>query len=182
MNALIPLAEGCEEMEAVILIDVLRRASWEVTSASIATGPVTASRGVRLLADTAWDDIDPMKFDALILPGGGGGAERLRNDERVLAAIRDFDRSEKLLAAVCAGPLVLQAAGVLKGRKATCYPTLAEKLTDTSWRSDRVIVDGHVVTSQGPGTAMEFAVELIRLNQGMSEARRIADQLLLGTD
>jgi protein deglycase len=182
MKALIPLADGCEEMEAVILIDVLRRAEWEVTSASLTGGPITASRGVRLLADAAWDDLTPLQFDALILPGGGPGAQRLRQDARVLAAVRDFDRSEKRLVALCAGPLVLQAAGVLKGRKATCYPTLADQLTAATWRSDRVVVDGHIVTSQGPGTAMDLAIELIRLHQGMSEARRIADQILLGAD
>lgn len=162
-NVLIPLAKGVEEMEVVILVDVLRRARLDVVTASLLDNPVTASRGVRLVPDKLWQDVNPAAFDALAIPGGAGGVDNLMNDPRVLDAVRDFDRAGKWIAAVCAGPLVLQKAGILAGRRVTCHPGVAARLTATPRLNDRVVVDGHLVTSQGPGTSFEFALTLVRL-------------------
>jgi len=178
-TVLVPLARGVEEMEAVMIVDVLRRAQWTVVAAGLEDGPVTASRGVRLVPDRTWSDILPGRFDVLVLPGGGPGAERLAADERILNAIREFHAAGKWMGAVCAAPLVLQAAGILGGRQVTCHPGVAAKLTATARLSDRVVVDGRLVTSQGPGTCFEFALTLVRLIDGPAKATTLADALVL---
>lgn len=178
-KVLVPLADGVEEMEAVIIIDTLRRAKWDVVSAGIREGEVVASRRVRLVPDCSWDEIDLSSFDMIVLPGGGGGTENLCKDERVLDAIRRFHREGKWVAAVCAGPLVLQEAGVLGGRKATCHPGVAEQLTTTERVEERVVTDGRIVTSQGPGTSFEFALALIAHVDGEETADAIAKAMVL---
>lgn len=178
-KALVPLAEGCEEMEATIIIDVLRRAGWEVCVAGLQPGPVVASRGVKLLADRLWDEIDPNAFDVIALPGGNLGTENLRTDARVLAALRILHDAGKIVAAVCAAPLVLQEAGLLAGRKATCHPGAAARLTVTPRRDERVVIDGRIVTSQGPGTSFAFALALVALVEGEERAKEIARGLVL---
>lgn len=177
-NVLVPLAEGCEEMEAVIIIDVLRRAGWTVVPASISGAPVVASRGVVLMPDTLLSELNPSGFDLLAIPGGSAGADRLRRNEDILRIIRRFDSEKKIIAAICAGPLVLQEAGALQQRLATCHPGVRAALRgDVS--DDRVVVDDHVVTSQGPGTAFEFALTLIRLVDGEQAAATVAEGLIL---
>ena len=179
-KALILLAEGVEEMEAVIAIDVLRRAGIEVTSAS--TGPareVTASRGVRLIADTMLNDARPADFSALLIPGGAGGSRRLAGDTRVLELVRSFVQARKLVAAVCAGPLALLAAGVLTGVRITCHPAVRDQFPGVQVCNDRVVVDGNFITSQGPGTSMEFALAIAKRLVGEEVAAKVADGLVL---
>jgi 4-methyl-5(b-hydroxyethyl)-thiazole monophosphate biosynthesis len=180
MKALVPLADGCEEMEAVIIIDVLRRAEWEVAAVGLKPGAIRASRGVSIVPDASWDEIDPDTFDLIVLPGGNGGTENLAADERVLSALRRFHEQGKVVAAVCAGPLVLQAAGVLSGKRATCYPSAAPGLTEAEHVDERVVVDGQVITSQGPGTSFEFALALVRHFDGPEKARTIGQGMVLG--
>jgi 4-methyl-5(b-hydroxyethyl)-thiazole monophosphate biosynthesis len=178
-DVLVPLANGVEEMEAVIIIDVLRRAQWKVVTAGIDDGVVTASRGVRLVPDQAWANLDPSGFDVLMIPGGGPGVDRLLKDRRFLETIRDFDRAGKWIGAVCAAPLTLQAAGILEGKRVTCHPGVADALTVTPRLADRVVVDGKLVTSQGPGTTFEFALAMIRLVDGEEKARTLATGMIL---
>lgn len=177
-RALIPLADGVEEIEAVIVIDTLRRAEWDVVAAGIRPGPVTASRGVRLIPDAEWQKIDPASFDALILPGGARGTEELCRDVRVLETIRCLIAAGKIVGAICAAPLVLRSAGVLAGRRATCYPGLAAQLAGAKYLSDRVVVDGNLITSQGPGTAFEFALRLVEMRDP-DRAREVASAMLV---
>lgn len=178
-RVLIPLAPGVEEMEAVIAIDTFRRAGWEVVAAGTAGSEVAASRGVRLLCDASWSDVDPDTFDILVIPGGAAGTEALASDAGVLGAVRSFAESGRTLAAICAGPLVLQAAGVLEGRKATCHPAAREKLDQPSRvLNDRVVVDGNIITSQGPGTAIEFALAIVSEVEGPASATAIAAGLI----
>ncbi len=178
MRVLIPLAEGVEELEAVTIIDVLRRGGIDVTSAAIGNAlTVVCARGVSLLADAKWADLSPADFDVLVLPGGGRGTEALANDARVLDAVRTFHAEEKLVAAVCAAPTVLAKAGILKGHKATCYPTCAP-LLGTAYDEAPVIADGNIITSQGPGTAMLFALVLVQHLVGERIAHQVADGLL----
>jgi 4-methyl-5(b-hydroxyethyl)-thiazole monophosphate biosynthesis len=179
-RALVLLAEGVEEMEAVIAIDVLRRCGVETVSA--ATGPtleVTASRGVRLLADVLLNDSHSLEFQALVIPGGAGGSRRLAGDPRVLQLVKLFAKRGRLLAAICAGPTVLRAAGVLDGRRMTCHPGVHEAFPGVTIAGERVVVDGNIVTSQGPGTTMEFALAVGRLLVGEEPAAKAAEGLLL---
>jgi len=180
MNVLIPVADGSEEMEVVIVADTLRRAQWHVVLAGLAAGAVTASRGVRLVPDVAWADVTPEAFDMLVIPGGWDGVTALAKNERLLATVRAFMANGKWVAAICAGPLVLQAAGVLKGRRATCHPGVAGKLTQTPRLNDRVVVDGRLITSQAPGTAFEFALALIRAVEGDRKADELAKAMVVG--
>ena len=179
-TALVPFAPGFEEMEGVIIVDVCRRAGWTVDTVGLKPGLVTASRGVRVQPDRVWDAVSPETYDILILPGGAGGVEALMADSRVLETIRLFDRAGKWIGAICAGPLALQAAGILTaGRAVTCHPGVAEKLTTVPRQSARTVVEGHLVTSQGPGTAFDFALTLIRLIDGAEAANRLARGLVL---
>lgn len=178
-KVLIPLAEGCEEMEAVILIDVLRRAGWHVVVAGLQPGSVRASRGVVLTPDRTWDKLDPTDFDLLVLPGGSEGTQRLLRDERVLDAVRSLTATGKRVAAVCAAPLVLQAAGVLEGRRATCHPGVAAQLTRARYVNEPVVVDGTITTSQAAGTCFAFALELIRQVDGEEKVAAVRQGLVL---
>ncbi len=167
-RVLVPLAEGCEELEAVTVIDLLRRAGIEVVAAGLAEGPIRASRGTVLLPDVLLDEVLHQDFDMVALPGGGPGAERLAGDERVGSLLREMAKSGKFTAAICAAPMVLAKAGVLAGKNATGYPGVLEEmnLEKVTLRSEPVVVDGAVVTSRGPGTAMDFALTLVEVLAG----------------
>jgi protein deglycase len=178
-RVLVPMANGAEEMEAVIIVDVLRRAQWEVVIAGLQPGLVKASRGVMIQPDARWENLQPMTFDALILPGGSGGTEALKADGRVLQTIKDFVAARKWVGAICAAPTVLSAAGVLHQRRATSHPAVRRDLGDAIVSNDRVVVDGRIVTSQGPGTTFEFALTLIRLLSGEAAVQQVAGGLVL---
>jgi protein deglycase len=173
-RALVPIAEGSEEIEAVIAIDMMRRAKWDVTVAGVKPGPVTMSRKVRILPDTDWADVDPLSYDVLVVPGGSGGVATLRKDARVLKAAREMHAAGKLVCAVCAGPLVLQDAGILDGRRATCHPDVASQLTKAKHVDEPVVVDGNVITSQGAGTSFEFALAIVTKTAGRETADLVA--------
>jgi 4-methyl-5(b-hydroxyethyl)-thiazole monophosphate biosynthesis len=173
-KVLVPLADGCEEIEAVAIIDTLRRAEWDVVAAGLGRGTVTASRGVRIEPDAEWEDIEPGEFDLIVVPGGNKGVENLMADKRVLGAIKQFHAAGKTVAAVCAGPLVLQKAGVLDGKKITCYPSAAPQITTATRRDDKVVVDGNIITSQGPGTSIAFALAIIEHVDGREKMESVA--------
>ncbi len=178
MRVLMPLADGVEELEAVTVIDVLRRGGVDVTSAALGnTQTVTGSRGVKLLADALWASLDTEAFDAIVLPGGGKGTDHLLADTRVIETVQAFDAAGKFVAALCAAPTVLAAAGVLAHRKATCYPSVAGQL-GKSYEDAPVIADGNIITSQGPGTAMLFALVLVQHFEDDETAHRVAEGLL----
>lgn len=179
IKALVPIADGSEEMEAVIVIDVLRRAGWSVRIASLDGDLVTGARGVRLQADVLWDEAAVDEFDLLILPGGGPGSERMGGHAGLLGAIRKYAADGRGLAAICAAPLVLQAAGVLENVRATCHPAVADRLISTPFCPERVVEDHNIVTSQGPGTAFEFALALIAKFSGAESAASVQTGLIL---
>ena len=178
-NVLVPVANGTEEMEAVITVDILRRAQWNVVVAGVDDGLLTASRGVRLMPDKAWAEIQPRDFDILMIPGGAPGVERFLQFKPLIETIADFHRAGKWIGAVCAGPLTLQAAGILAGKKATCHPGVAARLTATLRLNDRTVVDGRIITSQGAGTTFEFALTLVGLVDGAEKAKAIASGIIL---
>lgn len=169
-RVLIPLAPGCEELEAVTLIDLLRRAQIEVVTAGLASGAVKCSRGTVLLPDAtldeALDETLPLHhYDMIVLPGGLPGATNLEHDARILALLKKMSAAGKFTAAICAAPKVLAVAGLLDGKHATCYPgTLdAQQFPAIHLETQAVVRDGQVLTSRGPGTAMDFALALIEV-------------------
>ena len=171
-SVLVPLAQGCEELEAVTVIDLLRRAGIEVTSAGLDDGPVRASRGTVLVPDTTLDAVMDRDFDMIVLPGGLPGADHLEQDTRIQALLRRMADADRYTAAICAAPKVLAAAGLLAGRRATSYPGVLEKLQVEGLQvvDQPVVEDDRIITSRGPGTAMDFALTLIEKLAG--RARR----------
>ena len=179
-SVLIPLAQGCEELEAVTIIDLLRRAQINVVTASLDENTITASRGTRLLADKTLDEALQNDYDMIVLPGGLPGADHLNNDERIINALKEMADKGLYTAAICAAPKVLATAGLLTGKRATSYPGTLEKLelSDTTIDAAPIVIDGKVITSRGPGTAMDFALQLIETLTG-KETRDSVEQGLV---
>ncbi|MBF0309213.1 MAG: DJ-1/PfpI family protein [Magnetococcales bacterium] len=179
-RVLIPLAQGCEELEAVTLIDLLRRAEILVVTAGLTPGTVKASRGTVLLPDTTLEQVENEPFDLIVLPGGLPGAQHLQEDRRVLGILRRMQAEGRYTAAICAAPRVLAVAGLLDQKRATCYPGSFEGLTvpGLDCLTVPVVVDGKVITSRGPGTAMDFALTLIELLVGRERRDRVEEALL----
>jgi 4-methyl-5(b-hydroxyethyl)-thiazole monophosphate biosynthesis len=171
-KVLVPLAPGFEEIEAITIIDILRRAGVDVVVAGTQSGPIEASRKTKHLPDCTLDDIRAEDFDMIVLPGGQPGATNLRNDPRIRKLIDTLQAHNRRIAAICAAPTVLAAYGVLKDRTATSHPSVrAEVAAAAKTISDqRVVVDGLVVTSQAAGTAMEFAFQLVEILCGPDKA------------
>lgn len=167
-KVLIPLAQGCEELEAVTIIDLLRRAKIDVITAGLDQQPVTASRGVKLVPDTDLDTALKQDYDMIVLPGGLPGADHLDNDPRIKTLLKKMAENGKYTAAICAAPKALANAGLLADKRATAYPGHLEKmdLPNTEIRNEPVVIDGNVITSRGPGTAMDFALALIETLTG----------------
>lgn len=174
-TALVLLADGFEEIEAVTIIDVLRRGEIEVTTASLGGKQVTGSHQISLQADVLLDDVTVEDFDALVLPGGPA-AKTLREDPRAQATIKRSAQAGKLVAAVCAAPTALEAAGLLAGKRATAYP--GSLLPSAEYVDEPVVEDGSVITSRGPGTSMAFALKIVERLGGPAAARTTAERLL----
>jgi 4-methyl-5(b-hydroxyethyl)-thiazole monophosphate biosynthesis len=160
-RVLVPLAEGFEELEAVTIIDVLRRAGIDVVVASLGESPVAGSHGIRIAADTPLGALAEQEFDMIAMPGGMPGADHLRKDARIAELIRHLRGQGKPVAAICAAPIVLAAAGVLDGRRATSYPGFLKDASQTTVVDEAVVNDGGIITSRGPGTALDFALALV---------------------
>ncbi|MBF0154255.1 MAG: DJ-1/PfpI family protein [Magnetococcales bacterium] len=179
-RVLVPLAQGCEELEAVTLIDLFRRAGIEVVSAGLDDQPVKASRGVVLIPDATLDRVIDQEFDLIVLPGGLPGTERLNKDVRIKALLQKMASAGKYVAAICAAPSVLAHAGLLQGRQATSYPGVLEKmsLADVTIVHAPVVTDDRIVTSRGPGTALLFGLDLIEKLVGEAKRLEVAKGLL----
>ena len=185
----VPVADGSEEMEAVAVVDVLRRAGADVALASAEPGrlEVTCSRGVRLRADVELKELSrrPQDLDAVVLPGGMPGAERLSASPDVNALLRTQSAAGRLIGAVCASPaVVLEPAGLLEGRDATAHPAFSDRLPNQSHVGERVVTDLHgppLVTSRGPGTSLEFALELVAQLISEEESQALAQALVMPT-
>ena len=167
MKVLLLLAQGCEEIEAVTLIDILRRGGITVVSAGLNAQPVLASRGVQLLADTTLELAQHLHFDMIVLPGGQPGTDNLKADPRVGALLQHMAAQDKYLAAICAAPAVLAETGLLNGRRATCYPGCLDAYPEIQVQTAAIVEDGKLFTSRGPGTAMDFALLLLERLAGL---------------
>lgn len=182
-KVLVPLATGFEELEAITVIDLLRRAGFDVTSAGLDDQPVRASRGNVVIPDTSIDQVMDQRFDLIVLPGGLPGADNLRDNPQVQILLKQQHARGGDLAAICAAPRALAAAGVLDGKTVTCYPGALDDLPVASFNitSQAVEIADNVVTSRGPGTAMEFALALIERLGGTELRERIYSQLSIAT-
>ncbi len=178
---LVLIADGSEEMEAVIIVDVLRRAGWPVVLAATGSSlKISASRGVTIVADSLLSEIDPNIFSLIVLPGGKQGTQAFATDPVVLALLRNFKETGKHIAAICAAPLALEAAGILAGSRFTCYPGTQQSIGHgTFCPDDPVVVDGTLTTSQGPGTAFDFALNLVARLENKKAAENLRRQMVL---
>ena len=176
---LVPIAPGFEEIEVVTVIDVLRRADLQVTVAGTQGGPVEGSRGIRILPDKGLDEIRAEEFDMLVLPGGAKGVENLQRHPRLIPLLGEFFSKQKPVGAICAAPSLLASAGLLRGRQATSHPSVKEEVAAAAiYSEERVVTDGRLVTSRGPGTAMEFALKLVEILDGPEKVSELKAAML----
>lgn len=178
-SVLVPVADGCEEIETVCIIDVLRRAGAEVTVASVDSLEITASRGVKLVADSLIGACVEITYDLIVIPGGMPGAEHLRDSEVLIAMLKRQQSEGRLYGAICASPaVVFQHHNLLGERRATTHPGFVDRLENCSAVESRVVIDGNCITSRGPGTAIEFALKLVEILYGEEKATEVARPLL----
>lgn len=177
-TVLVPLFEGFEEIEAITIIDVLRRGNIEVVTASLADRTVMGAHAIAVIADKLLDEVDVSQFDAIVL-AGGAGTFRLREDPRIAPILIAQANANKLVAAICAAPSVLSAAGLLKGKRATSFPSVKAQMEVGEYLTDPVVVDGKIVTSRGAGTAMVFALKLVEILQGETIAKQLATDTIV---
>ena len=177
MQILFLMADGFEETEFVIPFDYFQRAGFSVTLASVSGESfVTGKLGLKIAADLALKSADIAKFDAVFLPGGGAGVQRLKASSDVERVVCDFNDQNKWILAICAAPTILSKAGILVDRKVTCYPGCEAELVCREFSEERVVVDGNIITSRGPGTAEEFALKCIAVLGGAELAQKVQNQ------
>jgi 4-methyl-5(b-hydroxyethyl)-thiazole monophosphate biosynthesis len=177
MKALIPLAEGFEETEAITTADILRRAGFEVVLAGLPSSIMKGAHGIHVITDAKLEVINPDDFDVLVLPGGSPGCENLSKSGKITEIIKDFDRKKKDIAAICAAPSILADLGVLDDKRATIYPGMEREIPRP--RDGKVIVDGHVITSQGPGTAVDFSLAIVEKKMGSGKANKLRQEIVV---
>ena len=173
------LAKGFEEIEAISIIDVLRRAEVSVTTVSISKEKeVKGAHNVPVVADKLFDDVDFASYDMIVLPGGMPGAKNLQEHEGVKKQVEVFEK-DKHVGAICAAPMVLGGMGLLKGRRATCYPGFEAELIGATITNEEVTVDGNIITGKGPAFAMKFALQLVETLAGKATRNEVSNGLLL---
>ncbi len=180
-KVLVPLADGCEELEAVTIVDLLRRADIDVVTAGLEEGrPVRASRGMLLIPDLSLDQALKKTFDMVVLPGGQPGTDNLNADPRIHTLLERQAQHQRYIAAICAAPKILADAGLLKGRRATSFPGALNPalLAVMHYEEAAVVRDGHIITSRGPGTAMDFALTLIEILLGKTKRDHVEHMLV----
>lgn len=183
-KAIVLLADGFEDVEAVTPVDYLRRAGVDVCTASVSHNLTVTSRwgGIKLIADTTLFDIKAGQnlWDAVIIPGGMPGAVNIASSKEAAVLIQEMAAAGKLICAICASPaVVLFPLGLIEGKKFTCYPGLEEQVSNAFWSDDRVVIDGNIITSRGAGTAGQFAVAIIDQLLGFDAGKKIAETVLL---
>ncbi len=179
-RVLIVLAEGFEEIEAVTPIDILRRAGVEVRIAGLSGKTVSGSHGLQIQADVTLEEAGS-SFDAIILPGGMPGSKNLNQSKKVAEIVKKMYGDGKWVTAICAAPaLALAPAGILEGKKATCYPGFENHFSSgVRFSEDRVVIDKNVITSRGPGTALEFSLELVEKLVSKEAVQKLKEALLI---
>ncbi len=179
-NVAVQLADGFEEIEAVAVIDVLRRAGINTVTVSITRNyEVTGAHGIQISADKLFDEVDFEAMDMIVLPGGMPGAKNLKNHSGLRDQLLKFFNSGKLLGAICAAPMVFGSLGILKNKPATCFPGFENQLTGAHVTGAEVEVSGNVITGKGPGVAIKFALEIVTKLKGKSLAAQLAGDMIL---
>lgn len=164
------LANGFEEIEALTVVDVLRRANITCYMVGF-EDTVTGSHAIQVQADRVFDG-NLSEYDMIVLPGGMPGSAHLRDNEQLITELQKFDTIGKKVAAICAAPIALNRAGLLEGRNFTCYDGVQEQIADGHYHKETVVVDGNVITSRGPATALAFAYHLVEILGGDAESLR----------
>jgi 4-methyl-5(b-hydroxyethyl)-thiazole monophosphate biosynthesis len=177
-KVLMPIALGFEEVEALAVVDLLRRAGIEVVMAGLQPGPITGAHSISIIPETTLDTVTSAAFDMLVLPGGQPGTDNLNADSRIHALLKDFAAKDKWIGAICAAPSILANAGMLHGKRATCYPTYRERLNGAIYEDTPVVCDGFIITSQGVGTAISFGLELTVRLAGSPTSEAVAKAIL----
>ena len=173
------MADGCEEIEGLTVVDIVRRAGIDITTISISDkNEVAGAHGITFLADAKKDEVVFSTLDGIVLPGGMPGTTNLGADETVDKVIREFAAGGKLVAAICAAPSVLGQAGILNGKHATSYPGFEPKLTGAVTSEDSVVQDGNVISSRGMGTAIAFALEIVSYFTDKKTADKLAESII----
>ncbi|WP_288961417.1 DJ-1 family glyoxalase III [uncultured Peptoniphilus sp.] len=179
-DLLVFLAEGFEEIEALTIVDVLRRADLKVDTVSIKDRlEVKGAHGVTVLADKTFDEINIEDYKAMYIPGGQPGATNLMNDKKVLEFANVFNDEERKVIAICAGPQVLDAAGLLKDGKFTCYPGVENRLKVKDPQDSAIVVEDNIITAMGPALAILLGVKLVEILVSKEKAEEVAEGLLL---
>jgi 4-methyl-5(b-hydroxyethyl)-thiazole monophosphate biosynthesis len=179
-SVIIPISNGFEEIEACTVVDVLRRGGVEVTFCGLGDGDVTGRSNITVKPDCTLDQALKQEYwDMIVLPGGMPNAYNLADDPRVIKLIQSVAANDGITAAICAAPKTLDVAGVLKGKKATNYPGMKDDIASAQFCEDAVVDEGKVVTSRGPGTAMEFALALLEKLVGKATAQEVGKALLV---
>jgi 4-methyl-5(b-hydroxyethyl)-thiazole monophosphate biosynthesis len=178
MKVLVPLAAGFEEIEAVTIIDVLRRAQLEVVVCALDGLKVIGSHDIELQAEQLIDSLEADVFQAIVLPGGIPGALNLRDNQRVLDFIKTIYNNEGYAAAICAAPIVLAEAGILKDKNVTCYPNRVKELKGANHVPKPCVVDGRIITGQGAGAALEFSLQLVEILKNKKLAEELREKML----
>lgn len=173
MKIAVYFAEGYEEIEALSVVDVLRRADIEVVMVGVSGKSVTSARGITICMDTTIDVLDHETVDMIVLPGGMPGVSNLENNGLVVQNIKEFKKKDKWLAAICAAPSILGKAGLLIGEKATCYPGYEKYLEQCQYTDEKTVISHKIITSKAAGTALEFAFVLVEVISG----KLIADKI-----
>ena len=179
-KVLVTLAPGFEEVEAVTVIDVLRRSGARVSIAGTIDGLFEGPRGVKVAPDGYINNMKTDDLDLLVLPGGQPGTDNLKNDPRITALLKKMADKKKLIGAICAAPIILEKNGLLQNRKRTSHPSVKEVLTGNLYLEESVVVDQNIITSRGPGTAMEFALKLVELLFGKDRMKLVNNSVLAG--
>lgn len=181
-NVVVILADGFEEVEAISIVDVLRRAEINTVIAGLHDGHITSARKVKIIPDTTIDTVKVDDFDMIVLPGGQPGTDNLKADPRVKELIKSFSQKGKLTGAICAAPIVLASAGVLQGKHATSFPSYRDRLGGALYEEKSVVTDGNVLTSRGPGTALAFGLAIVERLLNKEKAQKIKEAMLIKTD
>ena len=173
------LSNGFEEIEAVTIIDVLRRAGVQVTTASPAGGLVEGSRAIRIESERRLAELSAREFDALVLPGGTQNARTLAADPEAQRLVREARNLDRWVGAICAAPIALKSADAIRGARITSHPSVEKELAGERYQTDRVVKDGRLITSRGPGTSLEFALALVASLCGDAQAAAVAAPMLV---
>ncbi len=173
------LAEGFEEIEAIATIDILLRGELDTVIVSTTGNSVVKSvRGVGVVCDCLFEDADYTECDMIVLPGGIPGVDNLGAHEGLCNQLKNFKKQDKWIAAICAAPIILHENGLIDGKTLTCFPGCGDGFNEANVVSDIVAVDGKLITSQGPGTAIEFGLKIVEMLQGKEKADYVRGRLL----